>query len=594
MLGKLPLIRNFGLKQIALLLFMLLIILPTLGVGIIVQYKFAEILQKNVVQSTLQSVDSVANQLEEQISMVEDIADYLVYNPHLNAYLQIDAKEYSERVDSLEQSVEGLLIFHLFSKPYIRSITIDGMNGRYFAMGEPVAGDESKWRTEALKQRGKIVWSEGYQVASGWSGSIDVVSLFRILNLYKDVTTPLGTLTIHLDAQSIISLLETTLLQQQGYVYVLNQRGESVLQSNNALESNLQASTMLERFVASGERLGSYEQDGTKYYTFYRQVENTNWHIVTAIPHTVVDQQLSGLRWMMIAIIAAILLLCIIAYAGFQYMIISPILRLKNETTRVTLGDFTARVPVQHRNEISDLNRKFNEMVDTIRALIDQKYKMEIRQRDAELKLLQSQMDPHFLYNTLDTIRWTARLEKADRSSHLIEMLSKFLRSSLNNGQYETTLIKELEFVQSYLYLHQVRLGDRLNYSLYIEYPLENIVIPKTMIQPLVENFLIHGYNRKKSNNTIAVKVYAVGEDYIWIDVRDNGKGIPPEQLQQLQVTLQNGNQSDQSFGAINNIAERLTIFFGVEAKIEIASIEDEATQVLIKIPYIVGGEQNE
>lgn len=96
-------------------------------------------------------------------------------------------------------------------------------------------------------------------------------------------------------------------------------------------------------------------------------------------------------------------------------------------------------------------------MVFTIKQLIDHKYKLELRERESELKLMQNQMDPHFLYNTLDMIRWTARLENAAKSSQLIEMLSKFFRASVNNGSYQTTLRKELEFAQSYLYLQQRR-----------------------------------------------------------------------------------------------------------------------------------------
>src|SRR5690606_7059404 len=133
----------------------------------------------------------VVNQLEEQFSMVEDIADYLIYNPNLNDYLQSDPNKYSEQVENLKESVEGLLIFHLFSKPYIRSITIDGLNGGLIEMGEPIFGDEQVWLQQASELRGKIVWSEGYTANSGWNGEVKIITLFRVMNKYKDVTTPL-------------------------------------------------------------------------------------------------------------------------------------------------------------------------------------------------------------------------------------------------------------------------------------------------------------------------------------------------------------------------------------------------------------------
>jgi len=586
MSGKLRIFRNYGLKQIALLIFFLLVILPTLGVGILVQSTYTKILQKQYVESTVRNLDTVVNQLEEQFSMVEDIADYLVYNPNLNAYLQSDPNEYSEHVESLKESVEGLLIFHMFSKPYIRSITISSLNGSLIEMGEPVYGDEQHWLQQASEQRGKIVWSEGYSANSGWNGEIKLISLFRVLNLYKDVTKPLGNLIIRLDEQSIVNLLENELYRENGYVYVLNANGERVLQSEKASDSALDPNNILQMMKSKDVTDMSYEADNSSYYTFSRVMDETNWTIVTAIPKSVIEQQLVGVRWIMSAVLLVILLLLALALVGFHYMIILPILRLKNETTRVMMGDFSARVPVHSKNEISDLTRKFNAMVDTIQELIDHKYKMEIRERESELKLLQSQMDPHFLYNTLDTIRWTARLENAEKASHLIEMLSRFFRSSVNNGQYATTLMQEMQFVQSYLTLHQVRLGARLHYAMFMEYSLEHVSIPKTIIQPLVENFLIHGFQSKSTNNWIKVIAYRSGEE-VWIDVRDNGKGIEPQQFQQMVSMLKSRQSQSDKIGALQNINERLTIFFGNGYGLELMPVKEQGTWVRLKIPYV-------
>lgn len=592
MMGKLRMFRSYGLKQTALLIFLLLVILPTLGVGIIVQSNYTGILQKQYTESTVRNLDAVVNQFEEQFSMVEDLANYLIYNSDVNDYLQADPAENSERVDSLKESIEGLLIFHIFSKSYIRSITIQGFNGKAIEMGEPVSGDERNWLEKAAKLRGGIVWSEGYQANSGWEGPIKVVSLFRVLNKYKDVTMPLGNLIIRLDEKSIVELLENEQYREQGVVFVVGPNGEHVLQSDNALTSQLDPNLLLETMNSKNVRDMSYRSEAGSYYTFSRAMEGTDWTVVTAIPQSVIDQQLIGVRWLMTAMLIGMLLLLIAALAGFHYMIIRPILRLKNETTRVMIGDFSARVPVRANNEISDLSRKFNAMVDTIQELIDHKYKLEIRERESELKLLHSQMDPHFLYNTLDTIRWTARLENADKASHLIEMLSRFFRSSMNNGQYETTLLQEMQFVQSYLTLHQVRLGKRLHYSLFLEYTLAELKIPKTIIQPLVENFLIHGFRTKSNDNWIKVNAYRNGDE-VWIDVFDNGKGISPQQMKQLQAVLNHRQQQTDKIGALQNINERLTIFFGAGAGLELLPGQENGTWARIKIPYanLNGGE---
>lgn len=578
--------RKFGLRKIAILIFLLLVILPTLGVGILVQSSYTKILQSQYIESTLRNLDTVTNQLEEQFSMVEDVANYLVYNSDLNAFLQSETKEYSESNSKLRESVEGFLTFHVFSKSYIRSISIKGLNGFSIEMGEPITGDESFWLREATKKRGKIVWSDSYAVDSGWNSEVRVVSLFRVLNLYKDVTTPLGNLTIRLDEKNIVQLLENEQYRDEGAVFVVGPKGEQILQSDKNLTTQLNANDIIYNMNNNNVRDLKYKTEHGSYYTFLREMDGTDWTIVTAIPESVINEKLISVRHMMNGVLFGILLLLITALIGFQYTIINPILRLKNETTRVMMGDFNARVPVRSNNEISDLSRRFNKMVDTIQELIDHKYKMEIRERESELKLMHSQMDPHFLYNTLDTIRWTARLENAEQASHLIEMLSRFFRSSMNNGHYETTLLQEMQFVQSYLILHQVRLGSRLHYGLFMEYDLADVTLPKTIIQPLVENFLIHGFKSKSKNNWIRVHAYRSGEE-VWIDVRDNGKGIDTDTLQHVQAKLRNRQQSTDKIGALQNINERLRIYFGSGTGIEFITGREEGTSIRIKIPYV-------
>lgn len=176
-------------------------------------------------------------------------------------------------------------------------------------------------------------------------------------------------------------------------------------------------------------------------------------------------------------------------------------------------------------------------------------------------------------------------------------MLSKFFRSSVNNGSYETTLRREMDFVQSYLYLQQRRLGDKLSYRLNMESGLENTLILKATIQPLVENFIKHGFDRSKPVNEILVNAYAAFDE-IWIDVIDNGKGMSPLRKKEIQALLQGRNKDDNVGGAMSNIHERLSIFFGQGYGLEIVSTSPQGTWIRLRIPLgesqDQGGEQHE
>lgn len=590
---------RFGLKRKALVIFLLFVILPTFGVGVVVQYQFNQVLRDQFINSTRRNLDNVTNQLGEQTKMVEDIANYLILSPDMRSFLRPSPPLSGEQQENLKRNLEDFLTFQLMSKGYIRSIEISGFNGGFIEMGEPFRGDEQKWEQAAKARKGGIIWTEGYTLHSDWNGKVRVLSMFRVLNSYSQITKPLGRLIIRLDEASIVSLLEKGIFKDgAGSVFIVGPQGQVMLGARHQMPDSFQPDApLLKKLASSKGGFLTYSVDGRRYLTLYNRMENTSWKIIAMIPESTVSEEFRGVKIVMTVILAAILLLGLSALIGFHYTIIGPILRLKKETNKVTYGDFSARVPVNSNDEISELNRKFNEMVFTIKQLIEHKYKLELREREAELKLMQNQMDPHFLYNTLDMIRWTARLEKATKSSQQIEMLSKFFRSSVNNGSYQTTLRKELEFVRSYLYLQQQRLGSKLTYTLYTEAGIEEAVTLKAIIQPLVENFIKHGLDRNKPLNQVNVRCYCQ-ENEICVDVIDNGKGMEPDREEEVRSALASAGAGGSREGAMNNIHERLSIFFGPNYGLRIISSSAEGTWVQLRFPFAQacdqGGERHE
>lgn len=599
MTGYRRVLGSFGLKRKALVIFLIFVILPTFGVGVVVQIQFNEVLREQFINSTKRNLDNVAGQLGEQTKMVEDIANYLILSPDMRNFLRTSPPLSSEQQAVLKRNIEDFLTFQLMSKGYIRSIEIYGFNGSFIEMGEPFSGDESRWEQAAKARKGGITWTEGYALHSDWNGEVRVFSMFRVLNSFSQITKPLGRLIIRLDEASIVGLLEKGIFKDgAGSVFIVGAEGQVILGSTNPLPDVLQPGAPLLDKLSSGRGDLTYEVNGQRYLTLYNRMENTDWKVVAMIPEAKVSEEFRGIKMTMLVILTAIMLLGLTALIGFHYTIIRPILRLKKETSKVTYGDFNARVPVNSNDEISELNRKFNEMVATIQQLIEHKYKLELRERESELKLMQNQMDPHFLYNTLDMIRWTARLEQASKSSQLIEMLSKFFRSSMNNGSYQTTLRKELEFAQSYLYLQQRRLGEKkLKYSLHAEAGIEEAVTLKATIQPLVENFIKHGLDRGKPYGEVNVRCYA-REGEIWVDVIDNGKGMDPGKAEAVRSALKRSGTGGTREGAMHNIHERLSIFFGHDYGLEIVDTSAEGTWVRLLFPFAEachpGGEPHE
>ncbi|MDQ6417833.1 sensor histidine kinase [Paenibacillus sp. LHD-117] len=584
--------RSWGrlsLRKKALIIFLLFVILPTVGVGVIVQYNYQRVLHEQYVSAIHRNLDNVASQLSEQTKMVTDMADYLILSPDMRRYLRTYPPLGDQQKADLKNDIENFLTFQLMSKSYIRSIEIVGNNGNSIGMGEPFTGNESRWENKARAMKGGLFWTQGYALDSAWYGKVNVFSLIRVLNSYVDITQPLGLLTIRIDQESVVSELEKGILNDSsGNVYLLGAEGELLLASNDQTDLDFQPyAEQINELARSDRSFSTVDVDGEPHLTLYHRMPLTDWTIVAMIPESHLSEQFRSAEWMMTAILAAIVALALTAFYGFNYMIIRPILRLKKETVRVAGGDFTVRVPVESQDEIADLNRKFNAMVGTIEELIEHKYKLELNERESELKLLQNQIDPHFLYNTLDMIRWTARLEKADKSSRLIEMLSKFFRARVGNNHHHTTLAKEMEFVQAYLYLQQYRLGDKLAYKLHLEPGLEETPTLKALIQPLVENYFKHGVDKSKPVHMIEVIAYS-SEDEIRVDVTDNGKGMSPERQLEMIEALQATRSLDPMLGrrgALHNIHERVTISFGPSYGLQIVESSPEGTVIRLRLP---------
>jgi|SRR5699024_3680737 len=278
----------------------------------------------------------------------------------------------------------------------------------------------------------------------------------------------------------------------------------------------------------------------------------------------------------------------IFVFAGFVFTVIRPILELTRETKKLESGDFSARVTIRFDDEIGQLGYRFNQMVSQIERLIDTKYKLKIQNKESELKALQTQISPHFLYNTLDMIRWTARLESATETGKSIEELSKLFRLSLSEGKYWIPLITEMTYVQSYLKLQKRRMGGQLNFLVTMEAGLETNLTMKLILEPLVENSIKHAFKQNQQNKCINVRAYKSSGD-IYVEVIDNGSGMDVHHINTLLKRTEERND-EMGFG-LKNVYDRIETAFGSYYGLNVIPVK-QGTLVRICMPYIENKEQ--
>lgn len=307
------------------------------------------------------------------------------------------------------------------------------------------------------------------------------------------------------------------------------------------------------------------------------------------------ETQASFMQWLFtsIAILAGVVLFSIITAFTISESIYIPIKKLHDVTSTITHQDLVVLASGSHADEITELGLSFNIMISKIRALLDETIKKQDDLKKAEMRVLQAQINPHFLYNTLDTIIWLAETNRNDQVVDMVRALSNFFRVTLSKGREWICIGDELEHVHSYLTILKVRYRDILDYQIDVDEDVLVGTILKLSLQPLVENALYHGIKNKRGGGTIVVRGRRVGDDLVLFEIEDNGIGVPPEKLEELRRGLANGvnaNEIGENGYGIYNVNNRIQLFYGGSYGLTIESEYQKGTKVTVRLPYLTDG----
>jgi two-component system, sensor histidine kinase YesM len=294
-------------------------------------------------------------------------------------------------------------------------------------------------------------------------------------------------------------------------------------------------------------------------------------------------------RWEAVSIVLmlAAILFSVVAAWSLSKSIYTPIKKLHDITATITKNDLQALVTSDNVDEITELGLSFNIMIGKIRDLLDSKIKEQENLKKAEMRALQAQINPHFLYNTLDTIIWMAESKKYKQVIEIVSALSKFFRISLSKGRDWITIAEEIEQTRSYLTIQKIRYRDVLDFNIDFDDRVSDNTILKLILQPLVENALYHGIKNKRQGGTIYVRAKMKNENEVLLEVEDNGIGFTGEKLAQLQAELADDSgdiRMESGFG-IGNVNKRIQLYYGKQYGLSVRSEYNTGTCVTLVIP---------
>jgi two-component system, sensor histidine kinase YesM len=327
---------------------------------------------------------------------------------------------------------------------------------------------------------------------------------------------------------------------------------------------------------------------GKQVLVSYSAINNLGWKVLYSVPILSLTKDINSIKTVIIFIIIACLLLSIPLMILLSFYLTLPLKNLLSSMKRFQKGNFQERIEIRNRDEIGDLSRGYNSMVASIKQLIDDSYILQIKEKEAEFNALQAQINPHFLYNTLEMIYWEAEAANQTHIGEMVISLSRLFRLSLNKGNNYTSLAKEKEFIENYLILQKMRFKDDLNYSIQIEDNILNFTVLKLILQPFVENAILHGFGKKRGKVTLSIQGMRK-EDHLYFKIEDDGIGMEPETLQKI---VENEHEdptriSQESGGyAINNINKRLALYYKDNYKLKFTSELGKGTIVEILVPF--------
>lgn len=431
---------------------------------------------------------------------------------------------------------------------------------------------------KALERPERVIWGD----ASGSMESEETSVLPALTAVSDSEGHSLGVLFAELNPEIFSSLLIYNKNDfENQYTFIMDKKGK-VLCSNKGIDKEWAERIM--GIFDNGKRRFQMIREDQKYYVCGQYNGLTGWSVFYTLANRYIFPGVEDMQQFLILMVIACTVL-----AGFMVFVLSytmtrPINRLSAGMKKVQEGDFSVRLPNKnHTDDIGKLTDSFNFMTDKIEVLIKEVYQEKIAQKNAEMEALQAQINPHFLYNTLDSVNWML-IDKGDfETSEVIVCLGNLMKYCLDKHNSMVPLEKEMDYVLSYLYIQKNRLEDRLDYEIKIKDNVRSWPVPKLIIQPVVENAIIHGSERTKH----PVRVIITAREYeglLAVSVEDDGMGMEPEELQRLHSALENEDNTGSSIG-LRNVERRIRLHYGEEYRLFIDSVKGQGTRVVMRIP---------
>ena len=571
-------------------------LIPLLIVSVVLSSNTREIIIESASSEAETNSIRVEDRFLEVFELVSDVSDSLYLDAQLKNLITSQYSSDIEVINALNSYNRVDNYLNLYTE--LDSIRIYIHNSKLLDNSQiiklSIEDIESQWYKDAVDANGKMALTYKYDPYARQ----EHLAMVRLL--FDSRGDKLGVMVINISEEYLQSIIQ---LEPYDFYMVLDDADVIFASDEEVQRSDVFGSDLMTHYTSLPEGSNNFSYGDTEYRILIHQVQikviQNSLKLITAIPVSELTKSAANsTATSIISIILSVLISISLVYA-LSKAFSNRINSFRKDLHQVAGGDFTVESEIGGNNELGQLSNDLNVMVEGIQNIIHDAYVVQLqkeqlasKQKDAQFKMLASQINPHFLYNSLETIRMKAHINGQKEIADVVKKLAKIMRHNLSIPNDEVTLKSELDLIRNYLEIQQFRFGDKVTFSFDICCnPDEYRVLP-LLLQPLVENAFIHGLENKVGKGHIAVRVICE-DQHLTITVSDDGVGMDEETLSNIIDKLQHEAMSIDGSIGLTNVSQRLKIYYGPEHGLDIVSSVDNGTIITMVIPNTPGGNRD-
>lgn len=572
-----------SLQFIIALACIVLSILPMVYTGLTLYQKFSE----NLMETSRVAQEQILEQLK--INLEEYLEQGIKTTSDLNHLL-------SQNDFVLDSELKTDINMFFSTKNNIVSMSMLDTSGEMIftvpshKIKEDFAQREAGWVKDIIKRDDLYIISKPHVQNTYYEQHPWVITIATPIKVSIEGRQKESVLLVDMSLQGIHSICSNLNLGGRGYVYLMDEDGELVYHPQQAVVASKLKDEVSIDFKNGPNSITGENLYGEEQLIMYKTLSFVDWNIVgVSYLEEVTSRRSKVMKDVMLTI--PIILMVIIWLSWFISGKISlPIMKLQRYMHKVEEGNLNIELQIPNgEREVQELADTFNKMVKQIKRLIEENHKEQEAKRQTELEALQSQINPHFLYNTLDSIMWMAEGEQNEEVVDLVTSLARFFRISISKGASVISVREELEHAKSYLLIQQIRYKDKFDFTITADEQVQEYRTIKLILQPLIENAIYHGIEYMVDKGHIHIEAY-IDNDFLVFKVEDNGLGVDEERLEELRqgnykTTVSRGNGV-----GMQNVVERIRLKYGSPYGLTIDSEIEEGTLITLRLP-LIGGE---